>query len=239
MSARSVIRRLDAEVDDFCRRTRFFREPMTRGRARMFVMQHRLNSRQRNSVLKLRVATNCPIWDIKIGIIKACAQEIIADDEHGHGKPHWAILEDLGVTIGMSRRAIRRAEPLASTRLAWLAWDALMSNRYWLEGLIANVCAERANTPGYGTGVMKRHGWFGLERHRWRRLFGLTNAQLDFFGIHEAADIAHSNLGWQAVADHAERLGMAERVVEACRVNLTVWEHYLNGIADGGDASGR
>lgn len=239
MSAKAVIRRLDAEVDDFCRRTRFFREPMTPGRARMFVMQHRLNSRQRNSVLKLKVATNCPIWDLKIGIIKACAQEIIADHEHGRGKPHWAILEDLGVTIGMNRHAIQRAEPLSSTRLAWNAWEGLMGNRHWLEGLIGNVCAERANTPGYGSGIMRRHGWFGLERHRWGRLFKLRPDQLDFFEMHEAADIEHSNLGWQAVADHAERLAMADQVVEACRVNLTVWEHYLNGIGEAGDAPGR
>jgi pyrroloquinoline quinone (PQQ) biosynthesis protein C len=235
MSAKTVIRRLDAEVDDFCRRTRFFREPMTPGRARMFVMQHRLNSRQRNSVLKLRVATNCPIWEIRIAIIKACAQEIIADHEHGRGKSHWAILEDLGVTIGLSRRAIRAAEPLASTRLAWLAWEGLMSNRHWLEGLVANVCAERANTPGYGTGIMRRHGWFGLERQRWGRLFKLRPDRLAFFGMHEAADLEHSDLGWRAVADYASKLAMESQVVEAARANLTVWEHYLNGIADGGD----
>src|SRR5262245_17451781 len=69
-----VIRRLDEVVDDFCRRTRFFREPMTKGRARMFVYQHRLNTRQRNSVLKLRVATNCPDWDTRLNIIAACSQ---------------------------------------------------------------------------------------------------------------------------------------------------------------------
>jgi hypothetical protein len=55
---KSVLARLDEAVDDFCRRTRYFREDMTQGRARMFAMQHRLNTRQRNSVLKLKVATN-------------------------------------------------------------------------------------------------------------------------------------------------------------------------------------
>ena len=43
-----VLRRLDSVVDDFCRRTRFFSEPMTKGRARMFVYQHRLNTRHRS-----------------------------------------------------------------------------------------------------------------------------------------------------------------------------------------------
>lgn len=236
MSTRRVLARLDEVVDEFSSQCRFFNEPMTPGRAKMFVLQHRLNTRQRNSVLKLRVATNCPDWDLRLRIIGACAEEIIADHEHGGGRPHWRILEDLGVRIGLKRARIRAAKPLPSTRMCWLAWEALMSNRHWLEGLVANTCAERANIPGYGSGIRRKHGWFGLERQRWKKLFGLSDEQLEFFELHEAADIEHSNLGWNAVAEHAIKLGMGDAVVDACRVNLTVWDTYLSGIAAAGDA---
>ena len=238
-AANPVTARLDAEVDAVSRRTRFFREPLTEGRARMFVYQHRLNTRQRNSVLKLKVATNTPDWDLRLRIIGACAEEIIADHEHGGGRPHWRILEELGMRIGMDEADIRAARPLPSTRLAWLAWEALMANRHWLEGLVANTCAERANVPGYGTGVQHEHGWFGLERSRWAALFDLDDDALEFFGLHEEADVEHSNLGWNAVAVHAEALQMEDAVVDACRINLMVWESYLDGIADGGDALDR
>lgn len=236
---RSVVERLDAVVGDFVRRTRFLHEPLTPGRAKMFVLQHRLNTRHRNSVLKLRVATNCPDWNIRLRIIGACSEEIVADHEHGGGRPHWAILEELGVRIGLDREAMSSARLLASTQIAWLAWEALMSHRHWLEGLVANTCAERANIPGYGEGILRRHGWFGLERQRWGKLFGLSGDELEFFELHEEADIAHSNLGWATIAEQAQRLGVAEQVVHACRVNLLVWERYLNGIADGGDALDR
>jgi pyrroloquinoline quinone (PQQ) biosynthesis protein C len=238
-SGARVTRRLDHEVNEFVRRTRFFHEKLTRGRATMFVLQHRQNTRQRNSVLKLRVATNCPDWDVRLRIIGACSEEIIADHAHGGGRPHWAILEDLGTRIGLKRAAIRAAPLLVSTQIAWLAWEALMSNRHWLEGLVANTCAERPNVPGYGNGLLRERGWFGLERHRWKKLFGLTDVQLEFFELHEEADIEHSNLGWQTIADRAERLGVADQVVAACRLNLRVWESYLNGIAAGGDALDR
>jgi len=234
--ASEVIRQLDEQVNDFSLRTRFFREPLTRGRAWMFVMQHRLNTRQRNSVLKPRVATNCPDWDTRIAILKACAQELIADNEFADGRPHWLLLEDLGVRIGLERERIRRAEPLPSTRMAWLAWDALMSNRHWLEGLVANTCAERVNVPGYGDGEFRKLGWFGFERGRWAKVFGLKDEELVFFGVHEKADIEHSDLGWETVGRFADELRMADRVVEACKVNLMVWEHYLNGIAEAGDS---
>lgn len=231
----TLLVRLDRVVDEFCRRTRFFHEPMTRGRARSFVMQHRHNTRHRNSVLKLKVATNCPDWDTRLNIIGACAQEIIADHEHGHGKAHWQILEELGVHIGMSIEEIRAARPLDTTLIAWAAWEGLMANRHWLEGVVANTCAERANVPGYGAGTMREHGWFGLERERWQKLFGLSDEQLDFFELHEQADIEHSDIGWQAIAKYAGELHMEDAVVEACRRNLLVWELYLNGIGAAGD----
>jgi pyrroloquinoline quinone (PQQ) biosynthesis protein C len=230
-----AVARMDRVVNDFVARCRFFHEPMTRGRARMFVLQHRLNTRQRNSVLKLKVATNCTDWDTRIRIIQACSEEVIADHEHGGGRPHWAILEDLGVRIGMKRPVIRRAQPLPSTQLCWAAWEGLMANRHWLEGIVANTCAERINVPGYGTGLFRKVGWFGLERYRWGKLFRLPDEDLDFFELHEQADIVHSNAGWSAVERFARQLRMEDAVVAACERNLHVWEHYLNGIAAGGD----
>jgi len=236
MSARkSVIARMDRVVNDFVARCRYFHEPMTRGRAKMFVLQHRLNTRQRNSVLKLKVATNCPDWDTRIGIIQACSEEVIADHKHGGGQPHWKILEDLGVRIGLKRSVIQQAQPLPSTQLAWAAWEGLMANRHWLEGIVANTCAERANIPGYGTGLFRKVGWFGLERHRWGKLFKLPDADLDFFELHEKADIEHSDAGWHAVERFARKLRMEDAVVVACAKNLQVWEHYLGGIAAAGD----
>src|SRR5262249_2627021 len=70
-----------------------------------------------------------------------------------------------------------------------------------------------------------------LERQRWGRLFGLAGEQLDFFELHEAADIEHSDLGWQAVARFAARYGMEEAAGKGCEINLRGGELYLTGIA--------
>jgi pyrroloquinoline quinone (PQQ) biosynthesis protein C len=232
----NVLERLDAEVDAFMNSVGFFHEPLTVERAKMFVRQHRLNTRYRNSVLKLAVATNCPDWDLRMKIIHAASEELIADHEFGDGKPHWAILEEQGQYIGMDLDDIRAAQPLPTTQVAWLAWEALMKNRPWLEGLMANTCAERSNIPGYGRGMVRDLGWFGMERIRWGELFGLKDDQLVFFSLHEEADIIHSNLGWQTVARDAERLGQTDAAVEACRINLHVWKTYIDGIAEAADA---
>src|SRR5258708_15428094 len=141
----AVLRRLDQEVDNFVRRTRFFNETLTPGRARMFVLQHRLNTRQRNSVLKLKVATNCPDWNTRIRIIKACAEEIIADHEHGGGKAHWEIIDELGQHISLPLKKIRAAQPLATTPTAWAAGGGVMANRLWLEGNVPHPAHEPPN----------------------------------------------------------------------------------------------
>lgn len=44
------------------------------------------------------------------------------------GKPHWQILEDLGVQIGMDRGEIQNAKPSNATQLIWDAWSGLMTN---------------------------------------------------------------------------------------------------------------
>jgi len=239
-TSQQVIARIDAVVDAFCHRTRFFREPFTATRAKLFVKQHRLNTRQRNSILKLKVATNTPDWDLRMDIIGACVEEIIADNEFFGGKPHWAVLQELGERIGMTPEEIEGAKPLGTTKLAWLAWDGLMANTHWLCGLVANTCAERANVPGYGPeGIQREHGWFALERQRWKELFGLNDEALEFFGKHEEADVIHSDVGWNAVAEHSARLHMEEAVEEACYHNLLAWEMYLNGIGDAADALDR
>src|SRR6266550_8780657 len=206
----SVVSRMDKVVDAFVARCAWFHQPMTKGRARMFALQHRLNTRQRNSVLKLKVAANCTDWDTRMRIIEACSEEVIADHAHGGGRPHWKILEDLGVRIGLKRAEIQKAKPLPSTGLCWAAWEGLMANRHWLEGIVANTCAERVNVPGYGDGVMRDKGWFGLERKRWGELFRIDNEKLDFFELHEQADIEHSDMGWQAIARFSRELGMED-----------------------------
>jgi pyrroloquinoline quinone (PQQ) biosynthesis protein C len=227
-----VIERMDAVVDQYCKENRFYAAYPSPAMARMWIKQHRLNTRVRNSVMKLAVATNCPIWDVRMKIIGASAEELIADHEHGGGKAHWQIIEELGVSIGMSIDEIRAAEPIRTTRIAWLAWETLCRNRHWLEGLVANTCAERANVPGYGNGYFREVGHSGVRRKQYAEAFGLREEQLAFFKVHSTADVEHSNLGWHTVARYAREYNMEDQVVEACRVNLDVWKMYWEGILD-------
>ena len=237
--ASQVIAALDETVEQYLRQTRRFHEPLTVGRARMFVMQHRLNTRHRNSVLKPRVATLIPDWDLRVRLLGAATQEIIADNEFADGKPHWQILKELGLAIGLTAQQIDEAEPLPSTRIAWLAWEGLMSNHHWLEGLIGATMAERINVPGYGEGLGREQGWAAVEYRRWRELFDLSDEQMQFFKVHREADKAHSDLGWEGVARYACDLHMEDAALAAARDTLNIWSMYFDGIWAGGDALDR
>jgi len=202
----------------------------------MFALQHRLNTRQRNSVLKLKVATNCSDWDTRLRIIQACSEEVIADHEHGGGRPHWKILEDLGLRIGLKRRALQDARPLPSTELAWAAWEGLMANRHWLEGIVANTCAERINVPATaggsseGTAGSASSGCAGESCSAVGRRARVLRAA--HRGRHRALEHRLARGGEiRQEAAHGRRRG------ESLREQPVRVEHYLNGIAAAGDAS--
>ena len=80
-------------------------------------------------------------------------------------------------------------------------------------------------------------GWIAksLIRHAEEDLFKLSGDDLEFFELHEKADIEHSDAGWRAVERFAKQLHMEDAVVAACEKNLQVWELYLNGIGEAGD----
>ena len=105
-------------------RTRYFHEPIIPRRARKFVCKHRRNTRHRNSVLKLKVAANCTVYDVRLQIIEACSQEVIGDCEHGGGRAHWEFLESLGVYIGMDLEKYSQCQAITlhANVLEYLEW---------------------------------------------------------------------------------------------------------------------
>lgn len=235
----ALLARMDAVVNEFYDHTRWFHEPLTVSRARLFVLQHRLNTRQRNSVLKVRAASRIPDWSLRVALLDAATQEIIKDEEYGGGKPHWQILQELGNRIGLTDAEMENAQPLRTTRLAWLAYEGLMSNRHWLEGLIGATVAERSNIPGYGPSPYRELGWFGVELQRWQELFGLSREELTFFDLHGEADEEHSSLGWNGVARYAAKLNMVDDALQAVRDTFDIWTLYLDGIGAAADALDR
>ncbi len=105
-------------------RTRYFHEPIIPRRACNFVCKHLRNTTHRNSVLKLKAAANCTVWDVCLQIIEACSQEVIGNREHGGGRAHWEFLETLGVYIGMDLEKYSqcRAITLHANVLEYLEW---------------------------------------------------------------------------------------------------------------------
>ena len=105
-------------------RTRYFHEPIIPRRARNFVCKHRRNTRHRNSALKLKVAANCKVWDLRLQIIEAFSQEVICDREHGGGRAHREFLKTLGLYIGMDLEKYSqcRAITLHANVLEYLEW---------------------------------------------------------------------------------------------------------------------
>jgi len=61
----SVVRRMDKVVNEFVAALPLVHEPMTKARAKMF-------------------ALHCPDWDMRLRIIGACSEKVIADHVWEH-----------------------------------------------------------------------------------------------------------------------------------------------------------
>lgn len=234
MEPEELVKKMDEILEEGLERINYFSEEITPGKARMFVLQHRLNSRYRNSTLKLRVATNCTVWEIKINILEACSEEILGDYKYFDGKPHWKMLEELGLQLGLKKEQIQSERPLRTTRAAWFMYEGLMSNTHWLLGLLGNTCMERAFIPNHGRKILLNKGVALFEYERWMQALKLKPDQLTFFYIHSKADVEHSENGWKNIAKYAKRFGLEEEILRHLEMNMFAWKTYYDGVNEAG-----
>ena len=234
MNERELIEAMDQILESNLEHIDYFNEDLTLGKAKMFVLQHRLNSRYRNSTLKLKVATNCPVYEIKIGILEACSEEILGDYKYFQGKPHWKVLEELGGVIGLGQKEIQEEKPLKTTKSAWMMFEGLMANTHWVLGLLGNTCMERGFISGYGKKIFSNKGVAEFEYERWRRVLSLKPEELKFFTVHSKADLEHSELGWKNIAIYAKKYGLENDVLSYLDMNLQAWKIYYDGINKAG-----
>lgn len=133
---------------------------------------------------------------------------------------HPELFIRFGEGLGMERRQLVEAEPLAPTR-ALVHWFELCTQaRPFLEGAAAINVASEGQVPG-AFGPLAR----SLEKH-----YGLSRKEVAFWDIHEQADAEHSDVGGNIVVHHATTPEVQGRVLDALRESLGMWWHFFGGI---------
>ena len=132
------------------------------------------------------------------------------EEEGDAQRSHYEKLIRLGLKSGLKRHEIDEALPIRSTRLALLAWETLVKNRTWMEGLAAKAVLEAVGFP-----ELRK-----IRIDRYSEALSLNEADLEFFSTHITADETHYSGAYE----------LLERFVPV--------EHYPSAITAADDSLG-
>jgi len=149
--------------------------------------------------------------------------ESVYEEETGKlsgSKAHPELFLDFAAGVGLGREEVLAAEPLPSTAalIHWFEYSTKILP--FLEGVAAiNLAAEGQVVGAFGRFAR------ALQKH-----YGLSEAEVAFWDIHELADAEHSDVGDHIVVKHATTDELQRRVRTAVRTSLGMWWQFFEGM---------
>lgn len=114
------------------------------------------------------------------------------------GIDHVTLMNREALALGISDEELVNARPTPSVKAALLAFSSLASSLPWLGALVASHFLERRNNNN----LIKSGGSSVRWRDRLVNELGIDPAKLSSSNVHAVADVAHSDLIWEAIARH-------------------------------------
>lgn len=216
---REMRRRLDELTLQTISSLRWMQEPrVTRAQAQVLTRHFGLFTRHSRQCWA-NVVGNCPIIKVRQFLVS----ENLYEEEANEQTSHFNVLVKMGLALGLTEKDVYEVEPLATSTVAFLAWETMTKNRSWIEALAAKLILERSNEPHCGN----LSAWFAKS---WSRDLGLTDADLQFWLLHVEADHIHGEMSLRILEEHADTPDKVEAAINAATCSLAAWKVMLDGI---------
>ncbi len=187
--------------------------PRLQGFARQFFLQV-LEFPRAVSALHSR----CPDREERIKLA-----ESVYEEETGKlsgTKPHPELFLDFCAGLRLPRGEVLAAAPLPSTAalIHWFEYSTKILP--FLEGVAAiNLAAEGQVVGAFGPFAR------ALQKH-----YGLSEAEVAFWDVHELADAEHSDVGDHIVVKHATTDELQAAIRRAVHTSLGMWWQFFDGM---------
>jgi pyrroloquinoline-quinone synthase len=153
-----------------------------------------------------------------LGPRQAILQNLI-DEEFGPNN-HPALWKRFASALGLSEGDLRGTAPLPATQELIATFTGLCRNRPYYAGLAA-LHAFESQVPAIA--AVKIDGL--------RRFYGITSpSALEFFTVHEEADIVHSAAEWRLIDRAADSPAKQADVIAATRAACDALWDFLDGV---------
>jgi pyrroloquinoline quinone (PQQ) biosynthesis protein C len=203
----------------------WYREPLTHGRGRAFLLQHILRNRLLSSVLRPAWMSRCPDLEVVRKTISQMRQELVMDDEIKTG--HTTILWQQGRNVGLTDEEMNTVTPVPLVEVAFHAWENIARNRHWIAGWLSTSVDE------FLLGSLPENNF---QASAWKKAFGLTDEQVFFFSYHTKADDDHAGREvWRPILRHVKTDDERREILRGLDVALTAQKLFYEGICQLGD----
>jgi pyrroloquinoline quinone (PQQ) biosynthesis protein C len=203
----------------------FYSIKMTTERARIYLLQLSLYTRQRRNFWP-QVAANCPELEVKQRIMEHEYEELVEDEHSKAG--HLDLIVRQGKEVGLSFEDILMGEALPTTKAAVYGWFWIARHRPWQEAIAASTIAEWTNDDrllgDIGGGNCSR-----LNRI-WKRDLNFTDAQMPNFTAHSKADVKHSDMFIDVLEKYVAP-GREKDVIDTAKESMDLHRAYFGGMA--------
>jgi pyrroloquinoline-quinone synthase len=143
----------------------------------------------------------------------------LVDEELGPNN-HPALWKRFAAALGLSEDDLAATAPLPATRLLIETFTDLCRNRPYYAGLAA-LHAFESQVPAIAAVKIE-----GL-----RRFYGLSDpSAVEFFSVHEKADVAHSAAEWKLIERAADTNVKRAEVVAATEAACDALWRFLDGV---------
>ncbi len=149
--------------------------------------------------------------------------ESVYEEETGRlsgSKAHPELFLDFATGLGLPRHEVLTATALPSTAalIHWFEYSTKILP--FLEGVAAiNLAAEGQVVGAFGPFAR------GLQKH-----YGLDEAQVAFWDVHELADAEHSDVGDHIVIKGATTPESQDQIRRVVRTSLGMWWQFFQGM---------
>jgi pyrroloquinoline quinone (PQQ) biosynthesis protein C len=203
----------------------WFRDPLTPGRGRVYLLQHILRNRLLSSVLRPAWMSRCPDPEVVRKTIGQIRQELVMDDQIGTG--HTAILWQMGRNVGLTDAEMDNVAPLPLVDVAFNVWENICRTRHWISGWLST------STDEFILSTMPENNF---RPEAWKRTFALDDERVFFFSYHLKADEEHAGQEvWDPILRHIKTDADRKEIFSGLVVALTAAQLFYQAICEAGD----
>ncbi len=202
---------------------RFLSVPLTLERARFYVVQNALYTKNRRDCWGY-VQGSAPL-DVKVLVWKHESDELIRDPRCD--TDHFSLCVKQGEALGLGREDFDRAELPPMVRACFHAWTHIALSDSWLTAFTASQILERRNNGKIvsGGGLSFRVG------QRFEQELGINLKRMVSLQVHAEADTEHSDMMDEVYLRYATTLEDEEAVLCGARESLAIDRAYRGALA--------